>query len=301
MLKTSLKYFGRAVQLGSIRAASESLNVAQSAVSRQIQALEHEFGSPLLERHARGIMLTPSGEVLYRYFREVSFQIERVHSEIDEIQGLRRGHVKVCCLESLAHDLIPRAIERFRVKHPGVTFEIHTAPAIKTVRYVRDGDVEIGVTFNAPVSPELRSVFRRPDRLLAVMRPDHRLGRSRMLSLAHIAGWPIAMPRRASGSRELIDAACSRAGVNLAPVIETNSVELLHNFAANGHGISILSRVSCHEGLLKKRFVGVPLTDELLNSGAVEILTLSSRRLPLAAEEFIVTLRVEFDRITAKG
>src|SRR3984893_6650959 len=144
MIKASLRYFGAVVQHGSIRAAAEALHVAQSAVSRQLQSLEQELDVQLIERRARGISPTPAGELLYRYWREASFHVERLRSEVDGLQGLRRGNVRIATVESLTTGLLADAIDKFRAHHPGVTFEIMMSGSNGVTQAVRSGEAGRG-------------------------------------------------------------------------------------------------------------------------------------------------------------
>src|ERR1700686_5161665 len=124
MIKASLRYFGAVVQHGAFRAAAEAPHVAQWRASPQLQSLEQELDVQLIERRARGISPTPAGELLYRYWREASFHVERLRSEIDALQGLRRGNVRIATVESLTTGLLPDTIDKFRALPPGVTFEV---------------------------------------------------------------------------------------------------------------------------------------------------------------------------------
>ena len=83
MLRNSVLYFMEVARSGSMRSASTALGVAQSAVSRQIQALEYEMGTALIDRYPTGTRLTPAGEALFRAARSASFRTERLRSEID--------------------------------------------------------------------------------------------------------------------------------------------------------------------------------------------------------------------------
>ena len=113
MINQSLRYFSAIARHGSIREAAEELHIAQSALSRQIQKLEEDFGVPLFQRHARGVKLTSAGEIFLRHAQTNLRQIERVRSEIDALQGLRRGTVSIHSIESLVPHLLPRAVTRF--------------------------------------------------------------------------------------------------------------------------------------------------------------------------------------------
>jgi DNA-binding transcriptional LysR family regulator len=296
MIKASLRYFGAVVQHGSIRAAADALHVAQSAVSRQLQSLEQELDVQLIERRARGIVPTPAGELLYRYWRDASFHVERLRSEIDALQGLRRGNVRIAAVESLMTGLLPDAIDKFRALHPGITFEVTMAGSDGVAQAVRSGEAEMGFGLDLGSSPEFNVVHRVREPILAVMSPKHALATARTLSLSRIAGWPIALSMRRNGIRQLVEAAATAAGITIEPTLVTNSVELQHRFARMGQGIAFLPRLPCLQSIKNGLLAAVQISDPALNSGTFDIITLAARKLPLAAEEFISIARQELQK-----
>src|SRR5262249_40566476 len=158
--------FSAVVRQGSIRAASETLHVAQSAISRQLQALEHDLGTPLFERRARGVVLTEAGQLLNVYARNAMLEIERVRSEIEALRGLHRGHVRLCTVESHIEDFLPDIIDRFRTSHPGVTFQVTTGGSDRVVHAIRNGEADIGICFNQELAPDIRNVLHKPERVM---------------------------------------------------------------------------------------------------------------------------------------
>src|SRR4029077_518885 len=92
---SALSYFLEAARLGSIRRAAEVLYVAPSAVSRQIALLEQNFGASLFERHAAGVRLTAAGKAFALQAHATVRDFERLQSEIDDLQQLRRGVVRI--------------------------------------------------------------------------------------------------------------------------------------------------------------------------------------------------------------
>ena len=82
-----ISHFHEAARLGSVRAAADFLNVAPSAVSRQITQLEHELGMPLLERHRRGVKPTEAGERVLEYYRQRLAQQEGSARVVAVIEG----------------------------------------------------------------------------------------------------------------------------------------------------------------------------------------------------------------------
>jgi DNA-binding transcriptional LysR family regulator len=296
MIKASLRYFGAVVQHGSIRAAADALHIAQSAVSRQLQSLEQELDVQLIERRARGIVPTPAGELLYRYWRDASFHVERLRSEIDALQGLRRGNVRIATVESLMTGLLPDAIDKFRAHHPGIAFEVMMSGSDGVAQAVRSGEAEMGFGLDLGSSPEFNVVYRVREPILAVMSPKHALATARTLSLSRLAGWPVALSMRRNGIRQLVEAAATAAGVTIEPALVTNSVELQHRFARTGQGIAFLPRLPCVQSIKSGLLAAVQISDPVLNSATFDIITLGARKLPLAAEEFISIARQELQK-----
>ena len=86
-----LRIFHAAAQAGSFTRAGEALNMSQSAVSRQVSALEQELGTPLFHRHARGLILTEEGDLLMRAARDIMLKLENVRAQLVDSRGQPTG------------------------------------------------------------------------------------------------------------------------------------------------------------------------------------------------------------------
>ncbi|MGH6709136.1 MAG: LysR family transcriptional regulator [Bradyrhizobium sp.] len=296
MLKTSLRYLMSVARHGSIRAASSELNIAQSAVSRRLQALEYQLGTPLFERKPRGVALTEAGELLYSYCLNSTFAIERLYSEIDELRGLRRGRVRLASMESVVTSVLCNAIDSFRIKHPNIVFSVDILTSDKVLETVREGDVDIGLTFGGEFSDEIKVVYNAKEPLLAAMTPDHPLATRTSISVEELASCPIALAPPKSSSRVVFDRGCAKAGIVVKPALETNSVELMHRFALGGTGITLLLRHAGMSSFRNNELCAIPVTGTDFE-GDVSIITLKERQLPLAAEAFLLTIREELVRL----
>lgn len=296
MLKTSLRYLMSVVRHGSIRAASGELNIAQSAVSRRLQALEYQVGTPLFERKPRGVELTEAGELLYSYCLNSTFAIERLYSELDELRGLKRGKVRLAAMESAVSSVVSNAIDTFRKQHPEIVFFVDILTSDKVLNAVREGDVDIGLTFGGEFSDDIQVVYNAREPLLASMCPDHPLANRKNVSIQELAAWPIALAPPKSSSRVIFDKGCSSAGVVIKPALETNSVELMHRFAMLGTGITFMLRHAGMSSFTSRNLIAVPVDGDEF-AGDVSIITLNQRKLPLAAERFLLTVRDELTRL----
>jgi DNA-binding transcriptional LysR family regulator len=296
-MTSNLRYFATVARHGSIREAAEELNVAQSALSRQIQKLEQDFGVPLFQRHARGVELTSAGEIFLRHARSSLRQTERVRSELDALKGLRRGTINMQSIESLVQSLLPQAIMRFSARHPGITFNVTIDRTDRIITAVREGRTDSGLVFYPPVDRELMTVFRVREPLVALMSPRHPLAHRPRISLADSVAYPIALPLKNSGSRILIDIACKAAGIYIAPVLETNSIQLRVHFVQVNNGITFHSRLSAGDSLRTGDLIAVPIRDRIVNTATIDAITLSSRHLPIATEEFLHALQRDLQEL----
>jgi len=107
-----LKTFHAAAQTGSLTAAADKLRISQSAVSRQITALEDYLEMPLFHRHARGLTLTEQGHILFKTADDVSVRIARVQSQVIDSRQKPQGVLRVSTPISLGSNWLPSVIER---------------------------------------------------------------------------------------------------------------------------------------------------------------------------------------------
>ena len=102
-----LTYVDAVARHGSIRKAADALNVASSALNRQILDLETDLGAALFERLPRGVRLTAAGEVFLAYARQAISELKAVESQVEQLRGLVRGQVGIAAVESVAGELLP--------------------------------------------------------------------------------------------------------------------------------------------------------------------------------------------------
>src|SRR5689334_5071810 len=103
-----LRYLDQVARLGSIRRAAAVLNVASSAVNRQILKLEQELGTPLFERRRTGVRPTAAGERLLHHVRETLSEYQRTRAEIAGLSGEIRGEVRLISIRPLVDRFLPR-------------------------------------------------------------------------------------------------------------------------------------------------------------------------------------------------
>lgn len=116
-----LRVFHAVAEAGSFTHAGETLNLSQSAVSRQIQSLEDALAVPLFHRHARGLILTESGETLNRTVREVFAKLAMAEAQLTESRERPAGRLKVTCTTGFGSTWLAPRLGRFLALYPEVT------------------------------------------------------------------------------------------------------------------------------------------------------------------------------------
>jgi len=293
-----LKYFDEVARVGSIRQAAESLHVAPSAVNRRIQDLEGELGVPLFERLPRGMRLTAAGELFVQYVRGRASALDEVRSEIEELQGLRRGSVKLVASQALAPECMPKLVADFRRTHPMVDFQVRIGDHVQALTALRAFETDLVLVFNLAHEPDLQVVAQFEQRLVATMHRSHPLAsRPGGLRLRECMDYPLVLPNREAGGRQLLERYLVRSSVKLRPVVESNSFEFLRGCLHHGHAISFQIAIGAvSDG---GEIVSREITDRHFPTGELVLAHLRGRQLPVITHAFIAEATTAMSAVSA--
>lgn len=289
---TALRYFLEVVRCGSISEASSRLSVAGSAISRQIAALEDVLGAALFERHARGMVPSAAGELLATHALKSAHDAERVVQEIQSLQGMRRGRVRLAAAEGFAMEFLPRLVSDFHALHPGVQFHLSVHAPAECTRRVLHSDADIGIVMSRSTEKDIKVEHLQPAPLMAAMRQDHPLARFRQISLSQLLAYPIALPETDTTVRQLFDIACSRQRLVIEPVLTSNYIGALFGFLRHrADGVTICGQISVRYQVDRGDLACVRLRDKGLDLRNVEVQTLIGRTQSKAAQAFLDFLK----------
>jgi len=119
-----LRVFHAAAEAGSFTHAAESLHLSQSAISRQVSALEQDIGVPLFHRHARGLVLTEQGEILYRTAHDVLMKLESVKLRLSETKDRPSGLLRVTTTVGFGSTWLTERIPEFLELYPDIQLQL---------------------------------------------------------------------------------------------------------------------------------------------------------------------------------
>jgi DNA-binding transcriptional LysR family regulator len=176
---------------GSFTAAAASLGYTQSAVSRQVAAMEAAAGAPLFERGARGVRPTESGQALLRHAGEVLDQIEAGQRELLGLRGMAAGRLRLGAFPTAVAALVPRALATFSDAHPDVEIALREGTTPSQLRRLRAGSIDLAIVGAlAGRPPEASDLTFEPimdDPLLLAVGRDHPLAGRRTVSVDALA------------------------------------------------------------------------------------------------------------------
>ncbi|MFD1910962.1 LysR family transcriptional regulator [Halodurantibacterium flavum] len=277
-------YLDEIVRQGSVRKAAERLNVSASAIDKQLIRAEEELGVAIFERLPRGMRLTSAGEVLIHRLRGWQKDLTSIRREIGELQGLSRGEVKIAAPhEAVLLGLLPDALAAFLHEHPRISLQVTVDTPDRIRQRVMDGQADFGLTFSPQPLPGVTVVRDMTFEPRALVPLAGAPAARRTLPLDQFFARPIIVPDASTHLRDVMDIAAARSKIRLAPVLTTNSLELICAMvrAGAGHGMVATHPKAPLTGL--EGLACLPFPRGSMPGMTLSLITATDRTLPVAA------------------
>jgi len=237
---SDLVTFSTVARLGGVTRAADELNTVQSNVTQRVKALEAEIGTPLFERHSRGMTLTGAGRRLLPYAQRLAaLTHEAVLAARDD--GEPKGPLSIGSMETTAAVRLPSLIAEFHQCFPAVQLSLRTAPTADLVAAVLDGSLD-GAFVAGPIEhAELTGVTAFQEELVLVTA-------RRWASLAALrAGTPESGPtalvfRTGCTYRQRLEQLLTEFGWPSAARFELGTLDGMIGCVAAGMGVTLLPR-----------------------------------------------------------
>jgi DNA-binding transcriptional LysR family regulator len=290
-------YIEEVARAGSVRQASQKLNVTPSAVLRRIQDVEYDLGAAIFERDNSGMRLTSAGEVLIRWIRSQSADLQRVYSYIQELSGLQRGEIRIACSQALARGWLLKEILEFRKLHQNVDFHVKVANHHDALQSLIAYDTDLVLIFRPARSADLQPVMTIGQGLVAVMAADHPLAAKSTVRLRDCAAYDVALPDISFGGREVLDSYSANSSAKFRVVFEANSFEILFGFVRETQAITFQVAIGATSLTPADGLAVRPVSDADGAYGPLVLGQLTGRSLPHAAVKFAEQLSRRMDNM----
>ncbi|UFN46867.1 LysR family transcriptional regulator [Roseomonas sp. OT10] len=301
-LKLSLLRVAEALNAhGSLLRASAALGVGQPALTRSLRELEEIVGTPLFERHARGVRPTQAGMAIIRLARRVRAELHRAEEELDTIGG--EGTVAVGVLPVSAVGVLPGVLLRLKATHPAIRLRLEQGRTEELLPLLAEREIDLVVGRLYPTAtPDgfvREALWEEPISLLA--RAEHPLlRREAPLSVADLAPFEFVLPTMSQRVGQEIEHFLTLLGRLPEASLRSSSYGLLREMLLATDCIAVMPRLMMVGDLLRGTLRVLPLQPPAPPRPAGLVLPAGGAPSPAAAA-FIACLHETIAEITARG
>ncbi len=262
MTLDQLRIFVAVAERLHVTHAAAALNMTQSAASAAIAALETGLATKLFDRVGRGIALTQAGRLLLPEAKAVLTRLTQAEQALDDLHGLRRGHLSLHASQTIAGYWLPPLMHRFRAAWPLVALSLVIGNTAQVACAVLEGDADLGFVEGDVDDPLLARIPVATDRLVLVVGAGHPWAGHTHLAAGDLTGTGWVLRERGSGTRQVFEDALAGFGVDPARLdvrMELPSNEAVRAAVEAGAGATVISRLVAAAGIASGSLVELPL------------------------------------------
>lgn len=235
----SLSLFVQVARVGSISKGAEQVNLALGAASRRLSELEAALGTPVFERHSRGVVLTVAGIALRRHAERILDDVRQLTAELSDYSRGLTGVVKLWTNTAALGQGLPRQLASFEAQH-AVRIELQEQDSATVVLGLLDGRAELGILAEGTPLLGLQSVSYTEDRLVLAVPEFHAMADRQEVEFKEAVSYEfVGLPQDASLSKRLAVHA-SELGVSLRVRFHVRSYEAMWHMVGAGLGLAML-------------------------------------------------------------
>lgn len=271
MIFEDLRAFVVVAQHGSFAQAAAFLCIAQSALSKRVQRLEHRMGTALLERRARGVALTQSGHIFLARAQRLVDEVADMERNLSSFAQIPSGEVCIALPQRTCGLLAPPVVERCLKELPLVNLRILEGTPSNVHGWLMRAEADIAMTYNADLGTgfTVKPFLVEPLFLFAANKTAAaQFGKAvpESCSLADLATLPLILPCRPSVLRVLVDRLCTGHGVRPNIIYETDGTATIRGMVERGMGATIFSlSTSWSYSVESGHLIALPFASPLVN------------------------------------
>jgi DNA-binding transcriptional LysR family regulator len=272
-----LRYFLAVGRLGSIRRAADELNVSASAIDRQILNVEADLGMPLFERLPTGLRLTAAGEIMMAAGGRWQKNMVDVRAQIEDLQGLKRGHVDIAIIDALATGYVPAVLQSIQSRYPGITIGVKVLNNDAVRLAIANGEVDFGI-FLEPQSFRGLTVRAFVEVVLGFVTPaGHPFGARPEARFAASVGSALVVPAEPLAVCQQIAVLEGTSGVVLDKKMACDNIQMIISLVMQGIGIGVLTSLDVMTDVKRGLLSFTKISDPILRPMILALCTASAR------------------------
>jgi DNA-binding transcriptional LysR family regulator len=286
-----LQSFARVAEHGSLARAAAATDQAESLISRQIGALEGEWGDRLFERTGRGMALSDFGRRMLPEVRAALQQVDRLDDVARESAGVPTGTVHIGVLPSLARQLLPLLFADLRVSAPAVALHAAEGFSGNLDEQLAGGRLDLALINRYGASVARGEEVLGTAETYLIGKDGSALLTEGAVPFKMLAGVPLVLPSVPNGLRTTLDHLSRKHGVQLQVVMEVDSSGSMKDVALSGYAYTLLPLMAVKEELGRKKLAAAKVVKPTIRRTIALALT-TQRPLSRAARHVAARIRV---------
>jgi DNA-binding transcriptional LysR family regulator len=296
-----LRYFMAVGRFGSIRKAADVLNVSASAIDRQILNVEADLGMPLFERLPTGLRLTAAGEIMMAAGGRWQKNLSDVRAQIEDLRGLKRGHVDIAVIDALAKGYLPGVVRSLQSRYPGITIGVRVIKNDQVRAAIMNGEVDFGIFFE-PQSYRGITVRAFVEVVLGLITPpDHPLGQQKEVRFSAVIGSALIVPAEPLAVSQQIAVLEGITGVVLDRTVTSDNIQMIVSLVLEGVGIGILTSIDVFTEVKRGLLGFTRISDSILRPMTLALGTATARTPSYAASIVLAEIENDFAQLGYPG
>lgn len=299
-----LKVFCTVAETKSFSKTSEIIHLTQPAVSLQIQALEELYETKLFDRSSSTINLTPAGEILYRYAKDILALYAELSKEIGKITGLIKGSITIGASTTIGNYVIPNVIVDFKKNHPKIKVNVLIGNTKRVVDLLNSGVIDLGLVEGETSRHKMRIESIITDELTVIIPPFHPWSKKKVVSILEMTKEPFIIREEGSGTRQMIEKYLASHGISISDMriaLVIGGTESIKAAVENGMGISIVSKWAARKEVKYGTLKLVNIKEEKMLRN-FSLITQKNAVLSHAVDEFLSYIKsYSYDNLLSNG
>lgn len=255
-----LEYFIEVVRQGSFSRASAILHVSQPTISKMIQNLEEELGTPLINRKVKPLELTDAGQNIVSQAHQIVTLFKGLNQQLQGKNG-KKGKIRIGLPPIASSSLIPPILGNFNQTYPDIQLQLFEFGSKKVELGVRNGSLDIGIICSTPMSSDTFDTHLLvEDPFSLIVHPNHPLANCKQVDFSMLASESFVLYSKDFSIYDTIVNSFAAAGINPRIIYETSQREFMTQMVRNNLGVAFLPSKICAE-YPPDVFVALPIKD----------------------------------------
>lgn len=245
-----LKIFMEVANSNSFLEASNKLYITQPAISRSIAKLEEDLGVVLFYRANKGIVLTPSGEVLLKYIKESSALLETCQRVLTSMNDIEQGNIVIGVQSHIVRNYLMDKVCEFRKKHPNIKMKFLDLPTSSLIEELEKRNIDF-VIDTSPIELIYNNIIVKPIKKLNTCFIKSKENTKKINKLSNLEKQCMILPYVRSSLRRNLDICLNNIGINIEPKLEFVTEELIIDAVKRNLGIGYVVESSIKNKLFE--------------------------------------------------